>query len=1181
MAETATAQAPTKFVSETVFDLIDDPEFPTWPVHKRLDKLSELGKKDPGWRSTPKPVQDAYLKKLFGLTPTTPATSPTTTTPPTSAPSATPPTSATSATPPTTAPSTPPTPTPTTPEPPRATPWVGLGETPMRQRAGELVQDTGEAFIAAGKGAIQGVDSLLGLLPRAVGAAIEVPGMLPEALGVLGPGQENPFTRAGQFVQSRPFTHPLESLVTGGSAFAPPTRPEHALLEHAMEVAVGAGAGATVLAKVAPLLQEGVPLTEQVLFAVKAALKGDVASQAAGAMGANPWVQVGANLVFGSGLSKDTVVRAFTTLKDKLSLRTHIAGMTQKIQEAFGGPTLVEQRTGGGAAVEAVQTRALEDIVTTAKQPVEAARLATAARTAERETAQAEQRAATAQNVLDLRGAQDQHTQQIVRAEMDLHAAQDAARTATRDTADAARQARYQAEDTYRATVHAAEDTQRLAMTEARTRNTQLGEQLRAQQQELETVSAQIAKDNDTALAWAEASAKRAAPAMAEAGRKASEAGRGMIRGGGSAAAVYTEGAYQRFKTYFKGAYKDLYDTYKVTGDGNALVDSLHEFENKLIGQARESYVPDPIFANIRDMVAKNPKGRGGEGVVDLEGIHDIGSMVLDQIRHTPQGSARAGILKYTLGIVNEFKDAVSEKFPDAMERLALVNGEYRRQVRPFYSGPGEAILKVNPVTGDPMKSPVEIGHMLFAPGPGVATSSATTEANLRTFVTFMDDARVAHRAALMRNDYAAAHEAQNAIDGVTRIAKAKFYDAVMGSGSYDVAAAEKWLKTYDTQIKASPELTKIFRTHRDRTEAIREVEASGHQLLADEQDYLRQLQKAREEVTAEGGAALAEARAHVQGERRQAGEERLQERRDIGEQTEAARRLTQDEQTRAARQRGAEARQAALDKRQAERQAKDIRDVHTERVRVAREAEKEAQAFEATAVAEFKAKFGGVGAAKEVLDDTASLQVLGSRASDIVAEIEAKPLEAQNRAYARWFQLAGTDATARRALLAAKMRTFLGIDRTTPVTPGQLVTFIDNQKPFLQTYYPHYLENIQGVQAGLARADALLRSRDLSGFNIFSHSGPTGVAIAASMALGYNYHAGIAAGGTIELLRAGRHLRQVAGLQEVYMNPTTAAQLREAMRSGSKARVGTTVSNILARSGLLFETASGENARP
>jgi hypothetical protein len=496
------------------------------------------------------------------------------------------------------------------------------------------------------------------------------------------------------------------------------------------------------------------------------------------------------------------------------------------------------------------------------------------------------------------------------------------------------------------------------------------------------------------------------------------------------------------------------------------------------------------------------------EATLGLQAIHDIRSSILEDLRHSPQGLPRNKYTKQLLREINGYIEEVGKDFPDAIADMGFANDWYRTEVKRFTGGPGEAAIKKNPMTGDPLYLPEVIGNRLFAEGPQTGKFVDKQARNLDFFKTFMDDIDATLARAKANFDLELIAQTQAARDGVIDVARAKFYDTAMSSGTYNSKAAGLWLKKHDALIKARPEMERLFGDAQAAHRTILDVQAEAQGLLAAEQGYLGQFQKQAEL------SSLQEPASH-----------------------------------------------SALDTARAQEQA----------VRTTAESAKEAAALakgqEAQALKDYADTFGSRNAAQHALHEANAAEVLGATPSDIVHQIEAMSDKGERAyAYTKWIRKAGNDPEVKQALLYEKWKNFVG--ESGVADPTKAIEFIEDNAPFLKLHYPQYYADIKTVQHGFERVAKVQGER---GARMWKQTGIEGGAIIAAQILGFgHWPALVGVSLALETKRGISHMRRVGALQEIYTNPAATHTLAAAMRSSNKTRAAAAAWSVLVRSGVL-----------
>ena len=371
-----------------------------------------------------------------------------------------------------------------------------------------------------------------------------------------------------------------------------------------------------------------------------------------------------------------------------------------------------------------------------------------------------------------------------------------------------------------------------------------------------------------------------------------------------------------------KKLYEDFYARYpELETDAIPLLNSLDTFEQRMIGQTRETYTPDPLLRDIRDTIyqkgkqqeyemtlsgmLKNPDGTSkqlAQGTtreqfladnippdpealklvkLSIEDFHNMRSRALTEMRHTSRDAPRSPLVRQVFGMLDSMMDDVARQSDEAY--LALRGGIdpitnkpvmgldkwYAREIQRETSEPGATVLRINPNTGRPLFPPDVIADTLFSAGPLPGKGTRTGSKHLQDFQTHMRNIDETIAEGYIRQDYDLVSQARQEKNAVLDTARTKFYLAVHDphTGAYLPEKAEKWLQDYGTILKSNPDLFAIFKNQETRLQAIREVQAITEGRIADLQEYQTQLARARQDIAARGGEQVFQAReARLQG---------------------------------------------------------------------------------------------------------------------------------------------------------------------------------------------------------------------------------------------------------------------------------------------------------------------------
>jgi hypothetical protein len=1224
--------------SLSVGGLLTDPEFPNLPLDEKIDVLRKRIKMDPDYRRLPEKMKTRMFAALLpqegpegvalpaapGVTMESAPRQPTQAGPPPSPPSP-----------------------PAEPAQPTQTPEQLTAHNPYDDALTVNPQAGGGSATAipqvVGESIARGVDMLPGMVARPVGVALETYGNIPEYVGMQKPGGTNIFQQVGRSLQTPEATRPFETTIAGREGFKPP--PGYEIIEHVVSSAVGAGVTGTVLTSLIPALRasEALPLVENVWAGMKLAARGAGAAEVAKAVGLPGWEQVVIEMAAG-GVSLKEATAMIKGLKTVPYVRkmfvTSLAEQEQQIlrkgTEVFGGPDLKEQYTGGDTTKTANASK-LEAFIEEQKRPVRDAQGRLVAAERQVELTQADKRALDAQSVQETRIAKDLAAARAHQAELDLQGIEDQLTQVRSQEGAQARaeeaqlvQRKLDVQDQYRQDVRNSQYVERVEVGGARARELARDRQVLAAQEEADRVSVANQRDMDAHLKKAQGTVEDLSPGMTEAAKTGEEGavGRGIVQEGGRAAQTEYDAMVKRNDDNFAAWYEDI-DTRHTKANGTPLnLDTtpgeLYNLTQKYkpafegeesvpTAEMRGSAAPRNAVQDFEQrMVQKGhePDHRidehtprtADEVPVSASDAFTLRSRIMNAVRRTDPYSERGIVLRQFLGEVNAYidKGGINMVGKEAVEDWRRLNSLYRTEVvLRERAGPGGEILAKNPFTGERLKSPDEVAHTVFGPGPGVAKSSAAQAQNEQNFIRYMQDLDDSMQATHLKSyrpeygletdsnamlaDYAAA---RNAKDRLFDMVKAEFYDAAMIDGKYSQEAASKWLNAHDALIKGNAELTAVFADSAAQARAIRSFEAAaqGDALAAQAQVKAARAAQARTAVMGEEtrhSAGLAQSRAQEGARDAQAMANRdiATEQSALTERTAVEGEQTKAQMVQARRLRAEELRQTGIAKETEQRRIADARKSAADRLVAAREtAAQEKEALDA-ANKDYNTMFGGVNAAKHALTQQAAADRLGATPDSIVRQMETLNVEDRNFAYGEWFKKPGMTDEVKQALLQsrwqAQFKTETGGMRVPSVEEAQAFLSNTENQAFFRTYYPDYYKDITMITSALEKAQEVAKLRPHTDVNVGNilHTGMAGAAYYAAGQLGMGWQGAIASGasvgGAILAARTAGYRRQLAALNQMYMNPADAHLVAQAIRSNSPNGVNRAIYLVLTRAGL------------
>jgi len=1057
-----------------------------------------------------------------------------------------------------------------------------------------------------GKGIVKGLDYTPEMITKPIGVLTEQYGKIPERLGLVEPGTGNVFTRAGQGLQTPAATRPLETTIAGKEGFKP-SPPGYAALEHVLSAAVGTIIPGAVTARLFPLLVAGraVPAIDQVKKAAALAAQGAASAEVVKVAGGGEMAQFITELA-GGLLTPTETFKVFEALAkrpglQKYLMRTHEKQVTDIATEAFAGPKLGET-VRGGTTTRTSQDLVLDDFLEGEKRPVKRAQDIRTKAEGDLTAVQAQGRALQSDAVQRIRTAEDLARDQASIAQQKLYDIEDEiiklrtqTGTDTRAQEATLAQRKLDVQEEYRQSVRASQDIERGVQEEVRVANKQAQQQVADLQDHLDRITVANQRDISDALDFGKRNVESIAPDMAAAGVQSGAVGRKAVRTQGKTEIEFYDTVQERLRKNAELGYGTLEREFGIQVPVTGLYKIVQKYKDSLTdvsvptAQIDRSYAPTSVISDFEARLAQLAEKQPGVGgkldnvIIGLVDIQNLRSRLLDDYRHTPATSQKMPLLRQFLGEVDAFVDATAKQYPEAIAAYRELSSAYRREKIRLTGDPGYQTQVRNPFTGELLRTPDEIARITFGSGPGVSKGTVGGAQRERLFGTYLRDLDDVLQDAYLQGDMATQAVATNSKNALFDSVRAQFYDAAMGTGEYLPKKAAQWIKENDALLTQSPELKKLFRTPRDRANAIREVEAAAQGAQALPNAYIQAMRDSLRETQATGGERVFEARGVAQGERRAAEDVRGTAQRDIA--TESAdiaesnanlRTQTAGDLTQAARERKAELARIRQEKQNATRSIEDDRALQVERERLATEDLKLAQDTEAKAVAYYKETFGARDAAERALVESTAERTLGATPADIIAQMERLPgpESGNDKAYyfSKFFEKAKGNKAIEDALLQARWRAFLGENGVADSVKA--AKFIKDNKPWLQRYYPDYLTNIERVQNAFEAINKVYveRPTNIMERSLFSHAGPPGITTAALFTLGHMDFRSAAAGGVaVAALLELNFRRKIAALNRVYLNPSDAAILARAVGPAvTQEQARQAAWSILSRTGVL-----------
>ena len=506
---------------------------------------------------------------------------------------------------------------------------------------------------------------------------------------------------------------------------------------------------------------------------------------------------IAAPLVVVGGVSG---VRALRQRLGAASLPEQQTRMTQKATEAFAGPPLQEQLS-GGTTTQTAQQGALETFVEAQKQPVYQAQASRQMGEQLLEAQQSRGRMLASNLTQRLRtsddtamAALDQSTQRLhaveARIATERQTSRDAVRQmqeqgfqlgedriqeirAARRTADtniaALEQQRGQINQQLTETVRQAEVTRTQIQVDARAQTKGARSNLENLEDDLARVTVANEKDMNDYLTFAQKHTESLAPEMAAAQTPEARArvGQTTIRASGEAGQDISARVVTRLRDNAAAKYGILHSNYGIEEEARVLNDIIKKYKPALAGeqpsaapgelpgvteQVRQSYAPGRA---VRDFEARvNQIAEDIKIAQNLTDAPDLGSVILslpdmqtfrsrlmDDLRHTPPTSQYYVPLKQLYGEVNEYFWGLGRKYPEAFDALGVVNRWYDTEVHRLMGAAPFAFANItNPLTRERLHTPDEVTRAYFGPGPGVARGTPAQARNEQRFLRYIDD---------------------------------------------------------------------------------------------------------------------------------------------------------------------------------------------------------------------------------------------------------------------------------------------------------------------------------------------------------------------------------------------------------------------------------------------------------
>jgi hypothetical protein len=609
------------------------------------------------------------------------------------------------------------------------------------------------------------------------------------------------------------------------------------------------------------------------------------------------------------------------------------------------------------------------------------------------------------------------------------------------------------------------------------------------------------------ALTEAEDTTSRMAPEMAQAGKEAAQIGRGLKRSAGETGRQFYQSAYTFLDERAKKVYGKLWSDHHIEAPSEPLLDAINRFEMEMKAKLQERYEPSSYISEVQKYIAAKGSDAGIDmpaATLGIQDIHTIRSSIMNDLRHSPAGSVRNRPLKQLLREINGYIEEVAISVEGGAEAVADM-----KLANQWYR------TEVRRFTEGP-------GEAILKMNP--ATGSPVHTPEIIGNMVFDDGPLVAKATGKQEKALNFYVTYMQDIDETMTRAKANFDLPLIAQtqaardGVLDVARA----KFYDAAMVDGVYNTKKAGLWLKKHDALIHARPELEQLFGDAQAAHRTIL----DVQAQAQGILAQEKGYL---------------RQFERQGELAGRTEQEVKT------GLE----------------DIR----ERATTAKETAAAAKAQEVAAIQEYTDTFGARQAARHALAETDATEVLGAAPSDIVHQIEAMgDAGERNFAYTKWFRQTRNDPAVKDAILYAKWKNFVG--ESGVAEPAKAVQFIEDNKTFLQKFYPQYYSDITTVQDGFQRAAKLQGER---GPQVWRRRRLEGGAIVASQMFGVGHWPQlVAATAAIEMGRVLNNVRKVGALTEVYTNPAATHSLAQAMRSNNQTWAAAATWSVLVRSGVL-----------
>lgn len=797
-----------------------------------------------------------------------------------------------------------------------------------------------------------------------------------------------------------------------------------------------------------------------------------------------------------------------------------------------------------------------------------------------------------------LQDIEDRTHQATINAQQEVRKAQeqgvqldDARLTEHRRIQDQLTREKQAAHDEYTATVRAADTEQTTVATEVRTaqqkRELAAQQQTKANEEEMESLLAD-ASDATTMRAPAAGKGEKAVRASQT---KRGESGQNFF----SMFWDKTFGNKNKGVTgYFEGEYKalfkdhaDLVTTSEQTKKFRETMLPGGSFDKKMEAQMRGRYESDPLLRDIDNYIVAKAEKLGTTEVdtipLSLEDFHTIRSSILTDMRSTPMNSPRRIVQKQLLNIVEGQMETVAEGSL-ALAKLHEVNGRYRIEQHRFLGDtPGGYATIKNPRTGEPFHNPDHIGAYLFGPG---ATSENLTLKGLRNeevFGTYLSDLDDVIKGNVLKGDIEAVAAAKDAKNRLFDSVKNEFYQVTMKEGTFDVKAADKWLKQHASLLDQSPELRRSFASMNDRVRTIQEVAAVHQGQQAQEAGLLTQAEKVGKETVREAKSAKIATKVGAQDERTLAertADETFKERertledvmRDQTKREQQAKlekelqaQTGQEDVITAQRKLAEEKRAAAKTETGKVRELENIRMSHDEKV----------QALKAQADADkthyqdlndaYQQVFGKQGAMANALEQDSTFKQLGIGMDDWLNRTLRLPIEDQLVQFAHFKKLTGGDPVAEKTLMGALWQRFVERESTKKgaealgqrlgadvkiAPPDAMRRFLSEEEGYgriIKRIAPEHANNMKLIDYALQRS-AELESASTEGIPKKLLSMSRGIrrindvaVITFAHMLGIPYSVAGIFGLTTEATALMSNARKAAILKELHFNPQSA----------------------------------------